>query len=152
VRRLLLPLLLLLAPVAQAQAPAAPHVRLVSGNQVLMASWEAVPGAVSYEVDVYHGDVHIGPINVTATSYAFQGAFNGVPYALTVRARNAAGELGPASAPVAALPTNPHDARYFALAIAAIWVAVVGYCLLLARGQQRLEERLIKLEQHGERA
>ncbi|WP_225801732.1 PHB depolymerase family esterase [Streptomyces sp. NK15101] len=73
-------------------------------------SWNAVPGAASY--DVYRGGTKVGTAN--STTYTDTGLAAGTTYAYTVAAVDAAGAVGAASSSVTATTTGSTPACYTA--------------------------------------
>ncbi|MER6983995.1 fibronectin type III domain-containing protein [Streptomyces carpinensis] len=86
--------------------PLSPHGRVV-GSRAVQLSWTASRddrGVVSY--DVYQGTTKIHSVGGSQTATVVTGLRPGTRYSFTVRARDAADNLSPASAPVG-LTTAP---------------------------------------------
>jgi uncharacterized repeat protein (TIGR02543 family) len=63
-----------------------PVVKAAAGNEKAIISWEAVPNATSYEIDIYDGDGGIDAAMVTSTEYISTELENGKQYNITVKA------------------------------------------------------------------
>ncbi|MFI1167576.1 fibronectin type III domain-containing protein [Streptomyces sp. NPDC020801] len=92
--------------------PFAPHGRAV-GSRAVQLSWAASTddrGVVSY--DVYQGNTKIHSVPGSRTATMVTGLRPGTRYSFTVRARDAADNLSPASAPVRlSTPPGSDDGR-----------------------------------------
>jgi hypothetical protein len=139
-----LALLVLLAPMAAAQAPPVEGVEVESGNHVLQIRWKPVEGASSYTVHVYSDGAILQRINTTEAHATFRGT-NDKAYAIQVSARDAQGVEGPLSPPVAGMPTLRGDQTYLALGLIIVWLGIWLYATLLTRTERRLQDRLDKL-------
>ncbi|MFI2206352.1 fibronectin type III domain-containing protein [Streptomyces sp. NPDC020192] len=91
--------------------PSSPAGR-VAGSRAVQLSWGASRddrGVASY--DVYQGGVKIHSVGGNQTATVLTGLRPGTPYVFTVRARDAADNLSPASAPVRLTTPGTDDGR-----------------------------------------
>jgi len=146
VKRLVVVLLLLLAPSAQAQGPLPEVTGLAAQarNHEVQLSWDPTPDpqVVGYVVSIYLDGELFATRNTTNTNHVVSPLTNQLSYAFIVASRDASGNVGPASAPVAATPTNDRDLPYLAAGLMVTWLSIFGYAALLARREAQLDRKL----------
>ena len=127
-------------------APGAPAISLMSGDSMLMVSWDAVDGATKYKVQWSSEAQSFGAADRTAevmdgTSYDITGLENGMEYKVRVAAGNKDHGYGDWSGEARAMPMMPTPA----LPVFGVLALGAG---LVAAGRRRLrarrEPRLLK--------
>ncbi|MDG9712868.1 fibronectin type III domain-containing protein [Streptomyces sp. DH10] len=91
--------------------PSAPHGR-VAGSRAVQLSWSASTddrGVASY--DIHQGDVKIHSVSGSQTAAVVTGLRPGMAYSFTVRARDAAGNVSPATSAVRVTTPGRDDGR-----------------------------------------
>ena len=127
-------------------APGAPSISLMSGDSMLMVSWDAVDGATKYKVQWSTAAQSFGAADRTAevmegTSHDITGLENGTEYKVRVAAGNKDHGYGDWSGEAMAMPMMPTPA----LPVFGVLALGAG---LVAAGRRRLrarrEPRLLK--------
>ncbi|MFJ4979421.1 fibronectin type III domain-containing protein [Streptomyces coeruleorubidus] len=91
--------------------PSAPHGR-AAGSRAVQLSWSASTddrGVASY--DIHQGDVKIHSVSGSQTAAVVTGLRPGTAYSFTVRARDAAGNVSPATSAVRVTTPGTDDGR-----------------------------------------
>jgi CcmD family protein len=161
VRRVLFVAALLMVPVVSATTPTLcgqPYpVTAKASNQRVDLKWPAVASlcnpdgstrpVVGYDVQVLHDGLLLSNLSTTLPRASFS-LTNGQTYAFLVYAKDAQGNLGPASPPAAATPRFERDMQYLAAGLIVTWLAVFGYATFLARRESGLDRKLEQLLAH----
>lgn len=145
-----------MAAAHEVDLPPVENLRLVAGNQVITATWDAASPGVSgsapagYRVFVYELGSLLLASNTTETAYTFAGAVNGRVYVIEVAARDAAGDLGPRVA-ASTQPQLAKDQAYLALGLAVVWIAFWGYTAVLTKQSRDAAARLSYIQDERQR-
>jgi hypothetical protein len=150
---LLLALCLVPSATASDHLPLIRDLRVHAGDQVLLIEWAPADDSavVGYVVRVWAEGRLVQTLNATEPRARFLGAVNERPYAVQVAARDANGDTGPFSPPVAAVPRMDRDQTYLALGLIVVWVGLWAYAVLLTRVERNLVNERGRIRREKER-